>query len=1454
MSDQSIQLPLPLPEAVQPWLTLNLEFHVIICHSTGCKGALTPRAVCTHLRDKHQVQFEIRQQLAEYLKQWQWQYDYQTIPLPLDASLPLPGLPVLNGFQCKSCSYKTTNRSIIRKHCNIQHNQQRLKDYNLFTAVQMQTWFKEKRARYWVVEDATRQSREDSNGSGSGRDTTIKAEIADWIMKQEESQAELDREILTTERDPWLRGVHWDEVLAGSQHDLVRTAAFATTATATEPDLVRLIQSWERILQRCLTTLAAIGKYKDILKWWVSPKIAEPKQVPFELLEKASLRQYSQTFQRLLCYILRVAPDRPEDQSETGAVFSDQQWLALRKIREVLQQPVAVVVAEDQPLDVALMGLIISLLAQDMCQLTAYESPVMHYLAVRGINPRVQRFHTAPEYTPILAQMLWMIRLLMLEVAVSEQGWPKLGLKSRRQTGAVAGAVAERIDYFRKSFLCEGSYSVASTILTQLAYGQSINRVQPSESNIHWAANRETVFYEGKGVAMAKVRDMYQELTIELEKLLYELLFHQHVPSVPLPQLVDCMGSAQQFRAQGYSFIDHPDNARWKKSWEFLWAHMLLEKGKWRLIEECRGSGSGSVQLQWADQRCKAYLARERQFLLKLMVAMHFTGGQPARSSELGSIKVQNSMVSNRNIFVINGRVAVVTTYDKSLKRRGKVEYVFRCFPDRLSQVIAQYLVYVLPFSRILARTKGDFLFTDERGPWIKEELSRAVAVATAKHLGVRLTVAGWRQVAIAIGDEHLRRASRIWKQDQDEAPEEDSDAEAEQSIFEQILVRQSAHGSRTASLHYAVDGAFLNRLGPDLINVYSQASRAWHAFLHLESKGAAVAVAVAKRPASPAQHDAKRPRLEASIALQGLQKILGPGARPRSEGQAHALELVHTATATQPQIIVLGTGSGKSLLFFSVAAMATHQTVIVVVPFAALVDDLIARARKYQLTCEEWQWQQREWKFLPQLLVVSADRAVEGDFLHFAKGLELSKQLAHVFFDECHVAVTDTSYRAKLRELWQLRYLQCQFTCLTATLLPILEPVLRANLLLATAQLYRQSTIRRTIRYRVIECQRGLWETAEPVIRGLPLPLGSRGVIYVRSYIQGESVAEEMDCPFYKATATDKQELLKQWAGGSGGWIVATGALGTGIDIPGIVYIIHLGRPYGLTSFMQQAGRGGRAGEISDSIVILPSSGSGRGLRRFDAPRQELVNIYSIEAQDEAALTEYLESGHCRQAVLAKHLDSDLKGTDCITTDSIPCDRCQEPLEQGGSQVERSSSRGSGGLESGAEAIHRAYQDNIRRDEQLDRFHQLLHTHCIYCQLLHIEGEEYSHRHSDCPHAADQNCSIEAYRQWRLRLQLAPRNQCFRCGLSQSVCTAIEEQTACIYPHLMLPGLFFLQQVGQLDRICRAVGFGGGAEWQWQWMNGHGEEGLGGREINWMRVWRRVAKNYIEMEDSKRS
>lgn len=82
----------------------------------------------------------------------------------------------------------------------------------------------------------------------------------------------------------------------------------------------------------------------------------------------------------------------------------------------------------------------------------------------------------------------------------------------------------------------------------------------------------------------------------------------------------------------------------------------------------------------------------------------------------------------------------------------------------------------------------------------------------------------------------------------------------------------------------------------------------------------------------------------------------------------------------------------------------------IVVVPFAALVDDIVSYREAARLNCKEWTNKQSGHE-LQQLIVVSADRAVEGGFRHYAKGLELQGQLAHVFFDECHVAYTNTSY-----------------------------------------------------------------------------------------------------------------------------------------------------------------------------------------------------------------------------------------------------------------------------------------------------------------------------------------------------------------------------------------------------------------------------------------------------------
>ncbi len=1475
MSIQLRQVLIPLPEPLKQWISLNADFHVLICRSVGCEQALSPGTISRHLRDKHHVSVYLRKQLEQYIQQWQWPYDHQSIPLPVNGLAPQPILPILDGFQCYDCSFLSSSRNHMRKHVTQNHGKKRAKDEEIFTHVRLQTWVREKRARYWVVDEirekegVLRPTDTSSAGNADNKDD-IKANIAKWEEDVKKERLTLSQKAVATEIDPWLRYTDWERVLAESTLDLVQTHTLTVLATNTEPGLVRVQLAWTRILEQCLDTLESIN-HKDYLKWWASPKPESPSQIPFERVEKGTLLRYSQTFQRLLLYVIRTAPEVKDDETETGVVFTSKQWLCVQDIRRLLHEPIPIP-ADERPLTVAIMALSISLITEDTSQMSLYEAPVMHYLAVRGIDTITRTFRTPASYTPILAQMLWIIRLLLLEVAVCDEGWPELGLQSRTEIGKTAGAVAARMKEIRLRHLVEGSFSPASSILTQLARGQAINRAHQNESNIFWSDDRQTVFYEGKGIIIPKLRVMCHSLTDELEALLYELLFHQSVQPLPLAQLVDSMGYSQLLRQDGYSFIDHAENAMYKVSWEFLYRRMQQDASEYHLTQPTSHQSSDS----WIDKKCHAYLGQERLFLTRLFVAVHIEGGQPGRSPEIGSAKVRNNVLSARNIYIVNGRVALVTTYDKAQKRRGKTQYVFRCFSDRLSQLIAQYLTYVLPFSRVVGKRSGDFLFADENGPWIKNQLSAALAETTQKYLGVRLTVSSWRQVVIAIGKEHLHTATRVWGQEDDdnkevEVTEGDTFAEAEQNLFNHILVRQSGHGGLAAHNHYAIDGGFLNQLGPDLVNAYSQASRAWHAFLHLESKGAAVLdvepkTSAHRREASQQLQPAlakrgKSSQREAMIgepldqALEGLRRLYGPDAEAQSKEQLAALELIHQpARKNNTKIFVLPTGSGKSVLFFSLAAMAINQAVILVVPFTALVQDLLDRGRSLHIRCEEWRGP-GSIRLSPQLIIISADQAVTGPFLHYAKGLELSQQLAHVFFDECHVAFTDTSYRQRLRQLWQLRYLDSPFTCLTATLPVQLERVLRANLLLEQAQLFRWSTMRKTIRYQVIDSldlspsQAGL-----DLIQSLSFSPGERGIIYVRSYATGNIISSELQCAFYQAHADDKGEALRLWASNNTiSWIVATGALGTGINIPGIIYIIHIDRPYGLTSFMQQAGRGGRDGEVSDSYIITRIKGPGDKNTR---QRARPVYDYLVEQVDEDALDEFLDTSSCRRAILAQYFDGAATQADCIWTDSILCDCCQKKIraEQAVSLREENSNSSSG-LISGTEIIARAQASQAYYNDRLSRFHQLLQRSCIFCQLMVPATERLRtfHHHRDCPIADTKLCGIKLYEQWRSELTLASQGQCYRCGLSQQICLAVELQGACEYPDLLLPGLFFLYQVGQLLNICQEVGFQGiGSDWSWKWMNLKGEEVLGQRELNWVRVWRQVGEIYLDIYDKE--
>ena len=131
----------------------------------------------------------------------------------------------------------------------------------------------------------------------------------------------------------------------------------------------------------------------------------------------------------------------------------------------------------------------------------------------------------------------------------------------------------------------------------------------------------------------------------------------------------------------------------------------------------------------------------------------------------------------------------------------------------------------------------------------------------------------------------------------------------------------------------------------------------------------------------------------------------------------------------------------------------------------------------------------------------------------------------------------------------------------------------------------------------------------------------GQKGVIYYWSKKQCEVLAEAIGYVYhYSDMAEDARKRIQMaWASGQGDvWIMTITGLRTGINIGGIMAVVHIEQPYGLVDFMQQTGRGGqRAGEVVNLVIIH----NGR------APYRR-VGANFIEKTNQAQMEMFMSSG----------------------------------------------------------------------------------------------------------------------------------------------------------------------------------------------------------------------------------
>ena len=587
--------------------------------------------------------------------------------------------------------------------------------------------------------------------------------------------------------------------------------------------------------------------------------------------------------------------------------------------------------------------------------------------------------------------------------------------------------------------------------------------------------------------------------------------------------------------------------------------------------------------------------------------------------------------------------------------------------------------------------------------------------------------------------------------------------------------------------------------------------------------------------------------REQDSIDLDaGLRKLFGPSAGWKSDQQRMGMERImalrHNRLRSEMLILVLPTGGGKSIFFMLPAAAENvglgSPTSVVVVPFVALADDLVARAQEFGIDCIRWrlraETERDERERDAGLVVVSADVAVCEEFTGYVESIRTRGLLRRIFFDECHTTITDVNYRKRLGLLAKLHCFGCPMVMLTATLPVCMEQWFRKAMLAEDASLIRAPAIKLNIRYRietVLPSKTGVEDRVVALMRRMEAGMAGeqKGVVYCRSIRECKSLSERTGCGAYysQLLEDERKSVLQDWVDGKDGvrWIAATSGLGTGVDIRGIVGVIHARQPYGLVDFVQQTGRGGRQeGEVVESVIVT----DGRPIE-FEGDIFDSDVIH----KNREAMVQFMSTTGCRRSVLGWFMDGS-EGQDCEGVGGEKCDRCsaerdrssdgfsvadqveevggEEEADEEDEVAELSDDNNSDDKENmlGSADENRLNEHRRLQSDGLTALYGWLdtirRTGCSVCYIRWLiagrpEKLERKHQHN---RSACKVITQHAVNRWREPIRFAEYRCCWECGLPYDWCQAARDKGNCVYRDQIIPVLLAVRESQVLQDLIQ--------------------------------------------------
>ncbi|KAK0926478.1 hypothetical protein LTR29_017851 [Friedmanniomyces endolithicus] len=1419
------------------------EHRVIICREHG----YAVQNLARHLLDYHVYTRSVRKAVSQRFHGLPLVAP-QLAALPSAYGPPVDGLaPPRPGFQCDEddCRSISTRRATIAEHCNGHGWRSTRDEREHWTDVWVQSFSLTPGKQRWFIismhaELVAEETERISNETQSQKDMILR-DFDELRNRRKQELDVLESEVAKTDQTGWWKRTDWVTHLGKSN---LRYLAYAARLPDKDEHLLKRIADLvDELIEQCVKGLASLPL--ELRRWLKSAQMNEVDQRPMGRLQSQdSQDRYAIYWKRLICYSLRVVQSEQARESEDPSLFEvdDEDQLLddavtigpvvrqdkmrdARRLfpwragqRERAERLLSGVETGAESVMQALLDFSETFIFHKVYH-KPFESPMLHFMAILGIDEENDRLRTANDYSYMLAGLMYCTRVVGLELLLPSE--------RRSSQGEVDfNAFLQR----RREFLADGSMSVVSNMISLLAYGKYIALNHGNAGAVFWERGDRVMKLHGARIVMEKFQEMVEA-----------------------------------------SFVNNKQN-RLESKWREVTIGRLLAS---RSGKKMHRDG------KWHTRLAREYLRTVDKLRKLLLFCVHVTGGQPARGSEILSLRFKNGHLRDRNVFILDGYVMTVTFYNKTEAEWDIPKVVPRFLPWRVGQLLSLYLIYVQPFMEMLSVETSygcgwsEYIWGSDKGPWETPKLTSILRQRTGEDIGHALGTLDFRHTAIGIGRKFV--GDEFAKGYKDETGEvEEPEVEADDP-----LEISAGRGSAVGVNRYAVRSDIVRHLSQRNIETFRPLSESWHRFLGLQSRKSAAPLEGLKRkveeartptakkvkvswkgglmtpatmsvdvgssipavraqlpttpyttihdpdgranvPSSPLNRfgrigvpssppiptstpDPPRPPKPPGPDLEhrerAVRKALGVEERAavtyKSAEQEEALERIMNGSDSA-LAVVLPTGGGKTLLFTATACLDDPGMTIVVVPYRQLIIETLDDAKDRGIDAVEWRHDMQD---PADIVFISADK-LNNIFFDYSARMVDKGLVRRVFIDECHLAVTAHSWRPKMVSLARLRSIEAPMIMLTATL-PLhmetdLEVTMRCELSLT---LIRACTARKTTRYIVrsdVEDGKLMDEAIEVCSQHLArLQHKSKMVVYCRSKKECEDLAEALGCNFFYSGSPDNETVIRMWKD-AGGCVVATTALGTGVNYAGIVLAVHVGMPYGLIDFAQESGRAGRGGEVVTSLVLLEKNWHAIEQAKRLAKRREW-------SPDEMAMLDFVNTDDCRRLTLGRYFDRK-PAPDCDSGELERCDRCCSGVSDW-ARSERA----------------RAYEKDIV-EEALDQ----MANGCPVCWVTSALGGGHAWLHDGRTCRRRRTVTIDTGGDIEMGEDVCDRfratvlyldggKTCHACGISQKMCRTREAgRGGCQWPRIAtaVVRLAMSNTIGQ--NIIRQAGYGGEMnDWQ---------------------------------------